>query len=194
MKKILLTGFLSAFIFAQAQYTLPAQSPRQKIEQQFSLTKITVDYGRPALKGRSVFGELVPFGAVWRAGANSSTKITFSESVRLGNELVPAGTYGLYIEPSKSTWRVILNKDSQSWGTQYNSALDFASVSVPVIALKEKVEWFTIAIEPVDQSSAMLVFSWDQTSAKVPVSVQNPEKTKAITEKLTEIRAIERAK
>lgn len=194
MKKILVSCFLCSFLFSQAQYTSPAQSPRQKIEQQFSLTSISVDYGRPAVKNRVVFGDLVPYDAVWRAGANSSTKISFGEKVNFGGVEVPAGTYGLYIEPSKTMWRIILNKDSQSWGTQYNKELDLYSVKVPRVDLQKKVEWFTISIDPVDTMHANLTFAWDKSSATVPVSVQNVEKTKAIVEKLGEIRSIERAK
>ena len=79
MKKLLLTTFLALSVAAYSQFTLPAASPRQKVEQQFSMSKITVDYGRPGVKGRKIFGDLVPFGKVWRVGANSSTKITFEQ-------------------------------------------------------------------------------------------------------------------
>ena len=79
MKKIILTAFLAVSVSAYSQWNIPAASPRQTVEQEFSMAKISLDYGRPAVKGRKVFGELVPFGQVWRAGANSATKIIFEQ-------------------------------------------------------------------------------------------------------------------
>ncbi len=84
MKKLLIAAFISSSLFAFAQHNLPAASPRQSVEQQFSTTKISVDYGRPGVKGRKIFGDLVPYNKVWRAGANSSTKITFAQPVKWG--------------------------------------------------------------------------------------------------------------
>lgn len=192
MKNLLLTTFLAFSVALSAQYSLPTASPRQKIEQQFSLSKITVDYGRPGVKGRKIFGELVPFGQVWRAGANSSTKISFGQNVLFGGKPVPAGTYGLFIQPTENSWKVILNKDSQNWGTQYDSKLDFADVTVPTARLGEKQEWFEITVQPVDDNSAELVFKWDYTKVVVPVKTVSAEVTSKISEKLKEIRQIER--
>lgn len=194
MKKILLTALLCASAYTFAQYTLPAASPRAKVEQQFSLSKITVDYGRPAVKGREIFGALVPYGKVWRAGANSSTKITFSQGVLLQGKNVPSGTYGLFVEPSASKWRVILSSDSQSWGTQYDASKDVLSVEVPVEKLPTSKEYFEISIQPVSEHKAHIVMEWDRTAVRIPVEAAGTEKLGRIQEKLMEIRGIEREK
>ena len=153
MKKLLLTTFLALSVAAYSQFTLPAASPRQKVEQQFSMSKITVDYGRPGVKGRKIFGDLVPFGKVWRAGANSSTKITFEQSVNFGGKTVSAGTYGLFVIPTEKEWKVILNKDSQQWGAYtFDEKQNVVDVTIPVQKLAEKQEWFVIELNPVDDN------------------------------------------
>jgi len=140
VKKILFALCISASALSIAQeYTVPAASPRQRVEQQFSMSKIIIDYGRPGVNGRKIFGELVPYGQVWRAGANSSTKITFGQSVNFGGKTVPAGTYGLFIVPTEKEWKVILNKDFQQWGAYtYDPSQDVVDVTIPVNKLTDK--------------------------------------------------------
>ena len=192
MKKLFFTALLSASVFAYSQWTLPAASPRTTIEQQFSMSKITVDYGRPGVKGRKIFGDLVPYGKVWRAGANSSTKIEFRQSISFGGVNVPAGKYGLYVLPTEKEWKVILNSDSQSWGTAYDGTKDLYSVVVPVQKLAEKQEFFEISLQPVDDNATDLVFKWDNVKTVVPLKTGNPENVSKIVEKLKEIKQIER--
>ena len=193
MKKLLLTTFLAFSVAAYSQFTLPAASPRQKVEQQFSMSKITVDYGRPGVKGRKIFGDLVPFGKVWRAGANSSTKITFEQSVNFGGKTVSAGTYGLFVIPTEKEWKVILNKDSQQWGAYtFDEKLNVVDVTVPVQKLAEKQEWFEIELNPVDDNAVNLVMKWDFTKVELPLKIGKPETVSKIVEKLKEIKQIER--
>ncbi len=193
MKKLLLTTFLAFSVAAYSQFTLPAASPRQKVEQQFSMSKITVDYGRPGVKGRKIFGDLVPFGKVWRVGANSSTKITFEQSVNFGGKTVSAGTYGLFVIPTEKEWKVILNKDSQQWGAYtFDEKLNVVDVTVPVQKLAEKQEWFEIELNPVDDNAVNLVMKWDFTKVELPLKIGKPETVSKIVEKLKEIKQIER--
>ena len=193
MKKLLLTTFLAFSVAAYSQFTLPAASPRQKVEQQFSMSKITVDYGRPGVKGRKIFGDLVPFGKVWRVGANSSTKITFEQSVNFGGKSVSAGTYGLFVIPTEKEWKVILNKDSQQWGAYtFDEKLNVVDVTVPVQKLAEKQEWFEIELNPVDDNAVNLVMKWDFTKVELPLKIGKPETVSKIVEKLKEIKQIER--
>ena len=193
MKKLLLTTFLAFSVAAYSQFTLPAASPRQKVEQQFSMSKITVDYGRPGVKGRKIFGDLVPFGKVWRLGANSSTKITFEQSVNFGGKSVSAGTYGLFVIPTEKEWKVILNKDSQQWGAYtFDEKLNVVDVTVPVQKLAEKQEWFEIELNPVDDNAVNLVMKWDFTKVELPLKIGKPETVSKIVEKLKEIKQIER--
>ena len=193
MKKLLLTTFLALSVAAYSQFTLPAASPRQKVEQQFSMSKITVDYGRPGVKGRKIFGDLVPFGKVWRVGANSSTKITFEQSVNFGGKTVSAGTYGLFVIPTEKEWKVILNKDSQQWGAYtFDEKQNVVDVTIPVQKLAEKQEWFEIELNPVDDNSLNLVMKWDFTKVELPLKIGKPETVSKIVEKLKEIKQIER--
>ena len=193
MKKLLLTTFLAFSVAAYSQFTLPAASPRQKVEQQFSMSKITVDYSRPRVKGRKIFGDLVPFGKVWRAGANSSTKITFEQSVNFGGKTVSAGTYGLFVIPTEKEWKVILNKDSQQWGAYtFDEKQNVVDVTIPVQKLAEKQEWFVIELNPVDDNSVNLVMKWDFTKVELPLKTGKPETVSKIVEKLKEIKQIER--
>ncbi len=193
MKKLLLTTFLALSVAAYSQFTLPAASPRQKVEQQFSMSKITVDYGRPGVKGRKIFGDLVPFGKVWRLGANSSTKITFEQSVNFGGKSVSAGTYGLFVIPTEKEWKVILNKDSQQWGAYtFDEKLNVVDVTLPVQKLAEKQEWFEIELNPVDDNAVNLVMKWDFTKVELPLKIGKPETVSKIVEKLKEIKQIER--
>lgn len=193
MKKLLITALLAISVSAYSQFTLPAASPRQKVEQQFSMSKITVDYGRPGVKGRKIFGDLVPFGKVWRAGANSSTKITFEQSVNFGGKTVSAGTYGLFVIPTEKEWKVILNKDSQQWGAYtFDEKLNVVDVTVPVQKLAEKQEWFVIELNPVDDNAVNLVMKWDFAKVELPLKTGKPETVSKIVEKLKEIKQIER--
>lgn len=193
MKRLLITALFAISVSAYSQWTLPAASPRATVEQQFSMSKITVDYGRPGVKGRKVFGDLVPYGKVWRAGANSSTKIEFRQSINFGGVMVPAGKYGLYILPNEKDWKIILNSDSQSWGTAYDASKDLYSVAVPVQKVADRQEFFEIALQPVDDNAIDLVFKWDNVKAVVPMKTGNPENVARIVDKLKEIRELERS-
>lgn len=193
MKRLLITALFAISVSAYSQWTLPAASPRATVEQQFSMSKITVDYGRPGVKGRKVFGDLVPYGKVWRAGANSSTKIEFRQSINFGGVMVPAGKYGLYILPNEKDWKIILNSDSQSWGTAYDASKDLYSVVVPVQKVADRQEFFEIALQPLDDNAIDLVFKWDNVKAVVPMKAGNPENVAKIVDKLKEIRELERS-
>ena len=193
MKRLLITALFAISVSAYSQWTLPAASPRATVEQQFSMSKITVDYGRPGVKGRKVFGDLVPYGKVWRAGANSSTKIEFRQSINFGEVMVPAGKYGLYILPNEKDWKIILNSDSQSWGTAYDASKDLYSVVVPVQKMADRQEFFEIALQPLDDNAIDLVFKWDNVKAVVPMKTGNPENVAKIVDKLKEIRELERS-
>ena len=193
MKKIILTAFLAVSVSAYSQWNIPAASPRQSVEQQFSMSKISLDYGRPAVKGRKVFGELVPFGQVWRAGANSATKITFEQSIDFGGKVVPAGTYGVFVIPQEKEWKIILNKDANQWGAySYDERLNIVDITVPTQKLTEAQEVFEIALNPKDENNVDMVFKWDLTKVIVPLKTANPATVIKIVDKLKEIKQIEK--
>ena len=193
MKKIILTAFLAVSVSAYSQWNIPAASPRQSVEQQFSMSKISLDYGRPAVKGRKVFGELVPFGQVWRAGANSATKITFEQSIDFGGKVVPAGTYGAFVIPQEKEWKIILNKDANQWGAySYDERLNIIDITVPTQKLTEAQEVFEIALNPKDENNVDMVFKWDLTKVIVSLKTANPATVIKIVDKLKEIKQIEK--
>lgn len=159
---------------------MPQPSSGQTIVQDFGLGKITVNYSRPNTKGRKVFGELEPYGSVWRTGANNATVITFSEDVTLEGKLVPAGEYALFTIPGKNVWTIILNKTTKQWGAyEYKEAEDFLRVTVKAASLKEKVETFTVEFANVYPTTAQLMLSWDKTAVAVSMTTDIDTKVMA---------------
>lgn len=193
MKKLFATALLSCSLLGFSQFNVPIASPKQKVEQQFSMTKISVEYGRPGVKGRKVFGELVPFGKVWRAGANSATKVTFEQNVEFGGKEVKAGSYALFVIPMEKEWKVMLNKDANQWGAYtYDEKLNVAEFTVPVQKMADKQEWFEIAVNPVDIHSAEMLIKWDMTKVAIPIKEWKPEMVAKIIDKLNDIKQIEK--
>ena len=193
MKKLFATALLSCSLLGFSQFNVPIASPKQKVEQQFSMTKISVEYGRPGVKGRNIFGELVPFGKVWRAGANSATKVTFEQNVEFGGKEVKAGSYALFVIPMEKEWKVMLNKDANQWGAYtYDEKLNVAEFTVPVQKMADKQEWFEIAVNPVDIHSAEMLIKWDMTKVAIPIKEWKPEMVAKIIEKLNDIKQIEK--
>jgi hypothetical protein len=160
-------------LFAQAapQITLPALSPSATLSQKVGLGEITVEYARPSVKGRKIFGGLEPYGAVWRTGANTATKIVFSTPVTIEGKALPAGTYALYSIPGASEWMVIFNKATGEWGAySYKPENDALRVQVKPIALAQLVETFTIDLNDLRADSATLNLLWENT--RVPVKLK----------------------
>ena len=166
---VLLTAGLGSV--AQAQLKVPAASPTQTTKQGFALGDITLEYSRPAIKGRTVFGDLVPFDKIWRTGANATSKITFSSDVKLEGKEVKAGTYGLFTIPGKNSWEVMLSKDLALGANvgAYNKENEVVRVQVKPTMLANKVETFTINLADIMPTSAVLEIMWDKT--RVPVTI-----------------------
>lgn len=151
----------------------PAASPSCTIKQRVGLTDIQIAYSRPGVKNRTVFGGIVPYGTVWRTGANSATKITFSTPVKLEGNDVPAGTYSLFTIPGADTWTIIINKDANQWGSfQYNSNDDLVRFTVTPMTLDDTtVDAFTIEFTQIRDDSAVLMLIWDKTVAPIQLQV-----------------------
>jgi hypothetical protein len=164
---------LATGLFAQApQIEFPAASPAATIKQRVGITDISVEYSRPSMRGRKIFGELVPFGEVWRTGANSATKITFSTGVNFGGADVAAGEYALFTVPGKDEWTVILNKVTGQWGSySYDTANDVARVTAKPSAVAKPAETFSISLgDLAKEASATLTLKWESVS--VPVKIK----------------------
>lgn len=156
---------------ASPKVEFPAASPACTIKQRVGLTDIEVVYSRPGIKGREIFGGLVPYGKVWRTGANSATKVTFSTPVKLNGNDVPAGSYELFTIPGEDEWTIIINKAKGQWGAyQYNQKDDLVRFKVNPVQLAEKIETFTIEFNEVRDESAVLNLVWDHTV--VPISIE----------------------
>src|ERR1022692_3493422 len=129
-----LTGFLSFPLWLSAQtpaVNFPAASPACTLKQRVGLTDIEIVYSRPSVKGRTIFGGIVPYGQVWRTGANQATKITFNTPVKFNGTEIPAGTYGLFTIPAEQEWTVIINKSATQWGAfQYDEKADVTRFKV----------------------------------------------------------------
>lgn len=159
---------------------LPQASSGQTLTQDFGLGKITISYSRPNTKGRKVFGELEPYGSVWRTGANKATVISFSEAVTLEGQPVPAGEYALFTIPGKSEWTIILNKTVNQWGAyEYKESDDFLRIKVKPSVAKEKTETFTIEFANVYPTKAQLQLSWENTVVSINLTTDIDTKVMA---------------
>ena len=149
------------------------KSPDASFEQTVGLTEITVKYNRPSARDRDIFGGLVPYDKVWRTGANQSTDITFSTDVVFGGEPVKAGTYALYTIPGKEGWKVILYSDPDLWGTgrNYDDSKEVVRVDASVFEISPALETFTIGVNYITDTSAILHFDWVDTRAGVEIKV-----------------------
>jgi hypothetical protein len=174
-------GFIST---SNAQIKTPQPSPTQKIEQVVGLTDVTVEYSRPGMRGRTIFGDLVPFGEVWRTGANANTKITFSDNVTVDGKELKKGTYAIYTIPSESSWDVIFYSESNNWGTpqKWDESKVAVKTTVDVLEMPMKVETFTITFDDLATGSAVLGILWEN----VYVGVKFDVPTDAITSKSIE--------
>lgn len=209
MKRIFITiltsGCLVCSTYAQ-DLKLPAPSPTAVVKQDFSTSFIEINYSRPSMRGRKIFGDIVPFGKVWRTGANTATKITFGEDVWLdGSDLkpgtetpdmapgthyetvhhtIPKGTYALYTVPGKNAWKIILNKGIGNWGTSgFDPKDDIAEFRVPASKAGETVQSFTIAVDNITGNKCELVLSWENTKVVIPVIADNDKRISEYLEK-----------
>lgn len=165
---------------ASAQIQKAPLSPLSRTSTQVGLAQVSLEYSRPGVKGRKIFGELEPYGRVWRTGANASTKITFDRDVQFGGEAVPAGTYGLYTIPEKKAWTVILSKNSKLWGAGgYDPAQDQVRVEVKPSKLKEVQETLLVDFDGFHANGAALCIAWEKTRVEVPVFVDSDAETLA---------------
>ena len=180
MKKNIFLSFALIGFFqlqAHAQILIPQSSSRANNEQVIGLTNVKVDYARPSIKGRTVFGELVPYGKVWRTGANENTIIQFSTDIKFGDVDVKRGSYALYTLPKADNWEVILYKDTNNWGLA--EKWDETKVVARTFAKPEStsriIENFTIDFNNIDVNGGNLEFAWEKTVVAVKITVPTNE-------------------
>jgi len=155
---------------AFADLTLPRVSQKATVMQTVGLTDVTILYNRPGVKGRTIWGGLVPYDEVWRTGANEATTVTFSQSVKINGKPLPAGTYSVHTIPSKTTWTVIFNKAATQWGSyEYDAAKDALRIQVEPKSGAHQ-EWMTFSFPEVANDVATLELSWEKL--RIPLRIE----------------------
>lgn len=150
----------------------PIASPRDTTRATVAGAHLLVDYGRPSKRSRVIYGGLVPWGQVWRTGANAATTFVTDKPLVIGGTAIPAGTYTLYSVPNQSgPWLLVVNKQTTQWGTEYHEDRDLARIPMTTAPISPTVEQFRIAIDP-SGSGGSIGLLWDTTKASVPFSVQ----------------------
>lgn len=162
------------------QLTVPQPSPTQLTKQNFGLSFIELSYSRPGVKGRKIFGELVPFDKVWRTGANTPTTLTFGDEVMIDGKKIPAGKYGLLTIPGKESWTVIITKQTDvSDAEAYKQENDIVRITAKTTRMNNKVETFTIEFANIKPEATDLEIKWDDVSVTLPISAESDKKVMA---------------
>lgn len=173
---IALIASFATTTFAQG-LKLPALSPTASLTQAFSTSEIKIDYSRPSMRGRKIFGGLVAYGEVWRTGANAATKVTFGEDVIIGGKEVKEGAYSLYTIPNADSWEIIINKSTGNWGTGgYSTDDDVARFKIKPESFNNEQETFLITIDDITFNSCNIIMKWENTKVIIPVKADNAER------------------
>ncbi len=187
-KKLLIALLFVGTLSANAQVKAPAPSPTSKTELKVGLTDVTLEYSRPSMRGRTIFGDLVPYGKTWRTGANANTKITFGDDVTIDGDSLKKGTYAIYTVPNAESWDVIFYSDATNWGTPRNwdESKVALKTSAKVLNFPDmNMETFTIVIDDLaDGKSGTLNFLWDDTVVAVKIGVPSDAIAQASIDKV----------
>lgn len=181
MKRIFLAAMMVvAFAQADAQLVTPQPSPTQTVKQNFGLSSVELSYSRPAVKGRKIYGDLVPFGEVWRTGANQATTLTFGDDVTIGGTAIKAGKYGLLSIPGKSEWILIISKQTDVTSpAAYKQDQDVVRVNVAPAKTRVKTETFTIQFANMQATKCDLQILWANTMVTLPIATDVDSKVMA---------------
>ena len=175
-KSFVIAGYVLMFSILAAAQGQSDKSKRPSPPGNATVTlngkKITIDYSRPFMKGRKIMGGLVPYDKVWRTGANEATLLTTEADLDIGGTSVPAGKYTLWTLPAEGTWKLIVNKQTGQWGTDYDQSQDLARVDMQKSQTQQPVEQFTITFNKKGNDAADLVLQWENTSASVPIKAK----------------------
>lgn len=182
MKKVLLSAALVAAVAVPAAFAdikLPRVSPKSSVTQTVGLTDVTITYSRPGVKGRPIWGSLVPYDQVWRTGANEATEFIVSQDVKINGQALPAGTYSLHTIPGKTSWTVIFNKRGEQWGSyEYDKSLDALRIQVDPKSGPNQ-EWLTFSFSPEASGEATTVeLAWEKI--RVPFRIETNTKEQAL--------------
>ncbi len=184
---LLLAACISAFSIhsLEAQIQTPAASPSATVIQNVGLTQIEINYSRPGVKDRTIFGELVPYDQFWRTGANAPTKVTFADDVMVGGKTLKKGSYSLFTYPGKDEWTVIFSNATSLPGPEgYDKSNDAVRIRVPVAERQPALETFTIDVNNIRNNTATIDILWENTIVSVPLSFNTDEKAIASIERV----------
>ena len=175
MRAIIFTLLLFTVNLSFSQINTPRVSPASEVEQMVGLTEIEIEYSRPSMRGREVFGNLVPFGKVWRTGADNSTKISFDTDVIISGKTIQSGTYSIFSIPNKESWEIILYSDVELWGVPRDwseNKIVFSSMfDVKKLKKSNTVETFTISFNDLTNNDVIMSISWENTSVDIKIEV-----------------------
>jgi hypothetical protein len=169
--KLAVTVSTIACTIAVAHAQAP-KSPHETTKATIDGAAISVTYGRPSVRGRKIMGALVPYGTVWRTGADEATTLTTDKAIQIGGTSVPAGTYTLYTLPGESAWQLIVNKQTGQWGTEYDQKQDLARIPLKKNATAAPVEQLTISVDKNPAGGGVLKIAWENTELTAPVTVK----------------------
>lgn len=176
---------LAAHARAQAALELPQPSPKARVEQRVGITDVALDYSSPGVKGRKIWGEVVPYDKTWRAGANQPTKLTVSRDFTFGGTAVPAGAYSLFMVPSKGAWTVLLNKNLTASQDEHDAKDDVAKVTVKPVALPALRERLRYAFDDTQDGKTTLELEWERVRIAVPITIDTAKLITAGIDKAT---------
>ena len=175
MRAIIFTLLLFTVNLSFSQINTPRVSPASEVKQMVGLTEIEIEYSRPSMRGREVFGNLVPFGKVWRTGADNSTKISFDTDVIISGKTIQSGTYSIFSIPNKESWEIILYSDVELWGVPRDwseNKIVFSSMfDVKKLKKSNTVETFTISFNDLTNNDVNMSISWENTSVDIKIEV-----------------------
>lgn len=182
-------ALLAALVFSSQalaqELELPQPSPPAKVEQRVGITDFKIEYSSPGVKGRKIWGDLVPFDQPWRTGANAATKLTASRDFSFGGKPVPAGSYALYTIPGKTSWTVVLNTSSEQWGSQgFDTKKDVARITVKPQAIPAR-ERMTFLFSDTSDAGTRLDLEWEKVRVSIPITLETKAQVLAGIEKAT---------
>lgn len=186
MKNLVLFTFAFTLMFSvNAQLETPQPSPFSKVEQKVGLTDVTLEYSRPSMRGRTIFGDLVPYGKLWRAGANKNSIITFSTDAVINGTVLKAGSYAIFVTPHERSWEIAFYSNTENWGApkELDRSKIAANIKVETMKAPMKVETFTMTFDNLTNSSAELAFLWEDTMASVKFELPTDKLTMVSIEK-----------
>ena len=185
-KIILAVAFFLASLTIEAQLKTPQASPKSTLEQVVGLTEVSVDYSRPSMKGRTIFGDLVPFGKLWRTGANANSVVSFSDDVVIGGNTLKKGKYALFTTPKAESWEIIFYSDTDNWGTPevWDDSKVALKTTVKPEMLNRDIETFTIGVNNLDNNFGHLEISWEKTLVSIRFDVPTQKLTMANIDKV----------